>query len=290
MTACTPKWEKMLKEQMIENPSTQAEKDKNKILEYALAQEMEVQSTESGIYYMIERPGEGDRAPKVSDIVTTHYRGTLLDGKEFDSSYKRNQPLDFPLSNVIKGWQESIPLLKKGGKGTFLIPSELAYGSRGAGSDIPPNAVLRFDIELLNYASPEEKETMMKTEQAQKIEAYLKEQNMSGFQKTDSGIFYKIDAEGEGEARPDASSKIKAHYTGKLLDGTVFDSSYKRNQPLDFPLGGVIQGWQEAIPMLGKGGKGTFIIPSHLAYGPRGAGGVIPPNAILNFDIEVLDF
>ncbi|MEO1513574.1 MAG: FKBP-type peptidyl-prolyl cis-trans isomerase [Bacteroidota bacterium] len=275
---------------MIESPQTQAEKDKNQILQYALTNKMDVASTESGIYYVLERPGGEGANPTATDIIKAHYRGSLLDGSEFDSSYKRDKPFDFKLGRVIEGWKEAIPLMGRGGKGTFLIPSELAYGKRGAGKDIPPNSVLRFDIELLDFYSESEAKDRRKEEQKQAITKYVTEKAWSDVKVTDSGIHYIIENPGSGEARPSASSKVKAHYSGSLLDGTVFDSSYKRKKPLEFQLSGVIRGWQEAIPLLARGGKGTFVIPSELAYGERGAGGVIPPNSILVFEIELIDF
>jgi FKBP-type peptidyl-prolyl cis-trans isomerase FkpA len=87
--------------------------------------------------------------PKATDTVKVHYRGTLADGKEFDSSYKRNAPISFPLQGVIKAWTEGVQKMKVGGKATLICPPETAYGSRGAGGVIPPNATLTFEIELL---------------------------------------------------------------------------------------------------------------------------------------------
>jgi FKBP-type peptidyl-prolyl cis-trans isomerase FkpA len=87
--------------------------------------------------------------PKATDTVKVHYRGTLENGKEFDSSYKRNAPISFPLQGVIKAWTEGVQKMKVGGKATLICPPETAYGSRGAGGVIPPNATLTFEIELL---------------------------------------------------------------------------------------------------------------------------------------------
>jgi FKBP-type peptidyl-prolyl cis-trans isomerase FkpA len=87
--------------------------------------------------------------PKATDTVKVHYRGTLENGKEFDSSYKRNEPISFPLQGVIKAWTEGVQKMKVGGKATLICPPETAYGSRGAGGVIPPNATLTFEIELL---------------------------------------------------------------------------------------------------------------------------------------------
>jgi FKBP-type peptidyl-prolyl cis-trans isomerase FkpA len=107
-----------------------------------------VQSTSTGLQYKVLTPGAG-RSPKASDVVLVHYRGTLLNGKEFDSSYKRREPIEFPLNQVIRGWTEGVQLMQEGAKYEFYIPSNLAYGSRGAGGDIGPDETLIFEVELL---------------------------------------------------------------------------------------------------------------------------------------------
>ena len=110
-----------------------------------------------------------------------------------------------------------------------------------------------------------------------------------GFEKTESGLRYKFISEGNGE-KAEKGKTVSVHYKGMLPDGTVFDSSYKRKEPIEFPLGKghVIQGWDEGIQMLKVGDKARFVIPSHLGYGSRGAGGVIPPDATLIFDVELV--
>ena len=110
-----------------------------------------------------------------------------------------------------------------------------------------------------------------------------------GFSKTSSGLLYKFEKENNSQ-KPSNGNKVKVHYKGMLLDGTVFDSSFKRNQPIEFTLGigQVIKGWDEGISLLGIGDKASFIIPSDLAYGASGAGGVIPPNATLFFEVELI--
>ncbi len=105
--------------------------------------------TASGLQYEILQNAEGDK-PKATDTVEVHYKGTLLDGTEFDSSYKRGKPIKFPLNGVIKGWTEGVQLMAVGSKYKFYIPSELAYGVRGAGANIPPNSALIFEVELIS--------------------------------------------------------------------------------------------------------------------------------------------
>lgn len=107
-----------------------------------------VKTTASGLQYQVLKEGDG-KAPKATDVVKVHYKGTLLDGKEFDSSYKGGQPIEFPLNRVIPGWTEGVQLMKEGAKYKFFIPAKLAYGERGAGGVIPPNATLIFEVELL---------------------------------------------------------------------------------------------------------------------------------------------
>ncbi|MEP0265609.1 peptidylprolyl isomerase [Dokdonia sp.] len=111
----------------------------------------------------------------------------------------------------------------------------------------------------------------------------------AGFDKTESGLRYQIIQKADG-AKPTAGQIVSVHYKGQLPDGTVFDSSYKRNAPIDFPIGQgqVIPGWDEGIMLLGVGDKARLVIPSDLGYGSRGAGGVIPPDATLIFDVELV--
>lgn len=118
-------------------------------------------------------------------------------------------------------------------------------------------------------------------------EAFAKE--IEGFDKTESGLYYKITQHGNGK-KPQAGQKVAVHYTGMLLDKSVFDSSYSRRQPLNFTVGvgQVIEGWDEGILLLHEGDKARLVIPSDLAYGASGAGGVIPPHAPLIFDVELV--
>ena len=115
------------------------------------AKESGAKVTASGLVYRSLQDGQG-ASPLATDKVKVHYRGTFPDGKEFDSSYKRNQPIDFPLNGVIACWTEGVQLMKVGGKAKLTCPPAIAYGSRGAGGVIPPNATLQFEVELIAIA------------------------------------------------------------------------------------------------------------------------------------------
>lgn len=276
--------------------------DDKLLKEYIKTKNLKTAKTASGIYYVIDKKGNGKHAT-AADKVKVHYKGYKLDGSTFDSSYDRGQPIEFPLSGVIKGWTEGIPLFEEGGKGTLLIPSSLAYGQNAPpGSTIKANEVLLFDVELIKInpepevveapspvkAAPaaEEANSPDPSTQDQLIQDFIKKNNLNA-QKTASGLYYVIDKKGNGK-HATAADQVKVHYKGTLLDGTKFDSSYDRNEPITFPLSGVIRGWTEGIPLFEEGGKGKLIIPSALGYGPNGAGGVIQPNEILVFDVELL--
>ena len=112
-----------------------------------------VKTTASGLQYKVVKDGTGAQ-PKATDMVTVNYRGTLIDGTEFDSSYKRGQPATFPVNGVIKGWTEALQLMKQGSKYQLFIPSTLAYGERAMGPDISPNSTLIFEVELQDVKPP----------------------------------------------------------------------------------------------------------------------------------------
>ncbi|HBC69291.1 MAG: FKBP-type peptidyl-prolyl cis-trans isomerase [Duodenibacillus sp.] len=206
--------------------------------------------------------GTGAEA-KAGDEVRVHYTGWLTDGTKFDSSVDRGQPFSFTLGvgMVIRGWDEGVAGMKVGGKRKLTIPAHLGYGARGAGRVIPPNATLVFEVELLGITEvPAEGELV--------IEEVL---------------------EGKGEAAANGRT-VRVHYRGCLEDGTVFDSSYERGDPIEFPLGAgmVIAGWEQGLQGLKVGGKRKLRIPYNLGYGAQGYPGVIPPYATLIFDVELV--
>jgi len=139
------------------------------------------------------------------------------------------------------------------------------------------------------FRSFEGSRTKRLSEEKAKVDAEL-DKIAAGFQKTDSGLRYQYIQKGSGK-QATKGSKVAVHYKGQLTNGQVFDDSYKRKQPIEFNVGvgQVIEGWDEGIMLLNVGDKARFVIPSHLGYGSRGAGGAIPPNATLIFDVELVD-
>ncbi|MDG3583828.1 peptidylprolyl isomerase [Galbibacter pacificus] len=155
--------------------------------------------------------------------------------------------------------------------------------------------VIRIGEEAKNWNAIEafrtfegEREKRIAAEKAKAEEAL--EKLAAGFEKTESGLRYKMIQKGNG-AKAEKGKTVSVHYKGQLENGQVFDSSYSRNQPIDFTLGAgqVISGWDEGIALLQVGDKARFVIPAHLGYGSRGAGGIIPPNATLIFDVELVN-
>jgi len=276
----------------VEAPAKAAAMDAKANTDYLIKNKAkdDMQVTESGLQYRVVTEGSG-ATPTADDFVTVHYAGRLIDGTEFDSSYKRGEPATFPAGGLIKGWTEALLLMQVGDKWELTIPADIAYGERGAGGVIPPNATLIFDIELLGIKSEAdliaEREAAMegfKNEQSAFLEENSKKE---GVNTTASGLQYKVITEGTGQS-PTATSKVTVHYAGTLINGEEFDSSYKRGEAISFGLNQVIRGWTEGVQLMKEGGKYEFFIPYDLGYGERGSGRNIPPFATLIFTVELI--
>ena len=241
----------------------------------------EVLTTPSGLKYVIIEKAKANGA-KASENrnVKVHYTGFFSDGKIFDSSVKRGEPINFIVGKgqVIKGWEEGIALMSVGDKMRLLIPYELAYGEAGRPPHIPAKSDLTFDVELIDAMPvPEIKPFDTKGKDTVKM---------------DSGLKYIVveDVKKKGVS-PQPGQTVYVHYTGYFEDGKVFDSSVERGQPLSFQLGKgmVIRGWDEGIAQMKKGEKFRLLVPYPLAYGDKGYPGAIPPKANLIFDVELMD-
>jgi len=223
--------------------------------------------------------------PGPTDKVQVHYEGKLTSGKVFDSSYKRGETISFGLNAVIKGWGLAVQLMSFGDKIEVILPQELAYGARGAGADIPGGATLVFVIEYFETVLP-----------AAVIEGkkYYAEQKATGeWLEHPEGMLYKwlTEAPEANADKPTTSDSVTVHYEGTLINGTVFDSSYKRNETIDFPLNNVIKGWTLILQHMTPGSKLKVIIPSSLAYGDESDKGAhIKAGSTLIFDIELFSY
>jgi len=235
-------------------------------------------TTESGLVYEVIEPGEGP-APEPGNIVSIHYTAALEDGTEIDNSYDSGQPASFILGQgmVIAGWDEGIALMHEGEKAKLIVPPELALGEQASADGlIPANSTLVFEVELVSIQ-----------EGAPSAPTTVEE---ADYMTTESGLKYHDFVVGDGPS-PETGQTVSVHYTGWLEDGTKFDSSLDRGQPFTFSIGmgQVIAGWDEGVATMKVGGKRQLVIPSELGYGEQGAGAVIPPNATLIFEVELLD-
>ncbi len=249
----------------------------------------EVVKTESGLEYIIVRKGaEGGDSPTVRDTVSAMYEGRLIDGTVFDSSYKRGSPASFPVGAVIPGWTEGLQLMSVGDEVMFYIPAELGYGDNPRpGGKIKPGDDLIFSVEL---------EEVEKAPPARPTdtEAWAKytpwNSDLPEVQKTGSGLEYVVLASGDSSGvSPEGSDRVVVYYDGRLDEtGEVFDSAFERGEAAIFPANRVIPGWVEALQLMKQGDRWLVHVPGSLAYGPRG-NGPIPPNAALNFEVELMD-
>lgn len=256
----------------------------------------EFTTTESGLKYRIRRKSDGKK-PNPKSLVTVHYRGWLDDGELFDSSYGTGGvPAQFSLATLIPGWTEGILLIGEGGMIELEIPGKLGYGPTGAPGTIPPDATLHFLVELIKVG--EDVKPLPEMEQPgheghshphPAVESgKVDEDAPEEFTTTKSGLKYRIRRQST-EAKPKATNTVRVHYRGWIDDGTVFDESYKRGQPAEFRLSGVIPGWTEGLQYIGKGGMIELEIPGPLGY-PDGQPPHIKPGATLHFLVELLDF
>ena len=256
-------------------------------------------------------PGNPALASVVNGSPTlVHYTGWLFDptkpdgkGKQFDTSRTRVAPYSFivGVGKVIKGWDQGVLGMKIGGKRTLIIPANLAYAERER-PNIPANSDLIFDIEIINILDRGDgvqstSIPVASTPLPAAAAAPLRLNAKAPLPMIATELTLIDQVVGTGRTA-EAGVPVSVHYTGWLYDakqpggkGKKFDSSVDRGQPFIFPLGGkrVIRGWDEGVVGMKVAGKRTLIIPPTYGYGERGAGGAIPPNATLIFDVELID-
>jgi FKBP-type peptidyl-prolyl cis-trans isomerase len=247
------------------------EENEKEIAAYVAEHNLNAKRSASGLYYVIEEEGTGVQPNYLSDV-TVYYKGYFTNGTVFDSS--EDEWTSFSLQQTIAGFAEGLTYFNEGGKGMLLIPSHLAYGSNDY-NGIPAGSVLIFEITLL---SPE----MIAEKNDEDIAAYIEKEGLNAT-KTESGLYYVIEEEGEGE-NPTVDSNVTIAYTGYFLNGTKFDQS--TTEGITLKLNEVIKGWKEGIPYFKVGEKGKLLIPAHLAYGSYNYS-KIPGGSVLIFDIEL---
>ncbi|WP_300375492.1 FKBP-type peptidyl-prolyl cis-trans isomerase [Henriciella sp.] len=246
-----------------------------------------VETTEQGLQYVVVEEGPEDGAvPNIDSTVQVLYEGRLTDGTTFDGNFESGRPAVFGVGNVIPGWTQGLELMSEGDEYIFYIPSDLAYGeSPRPGSKIKPGDDLIFRVRLLNVFEP-------KPADKEAWETYTPwNSDNEAVETTGSGLEYVVLESGdESGASPGPQETAVVFYEGRLAEtGEVFDSAFKRGEPLMIQPSQVIPGWQEALSMMKPGDRWLVHIPSDLGYGERGYPGTIPPNADLNFEVEVVD-
>ena len=285
-----------------------AQQENSTLLEtYLKAQNIEAEKTHYGLYYQIKEEGSGPK-PKTGDYLVLNFQGKLLDGTVFETSDPAD-PFIFQVGyrQVIRGWDLGFKFFPVGSEGTLFIPPNLAYGTRGAGQMVPPNAPLIFDVEVLKIMSSEEYDAyMVELEEKERAayEAQIQEQfildkkliqeyalaNKLRTKRSDSGLSYCITKKGKGE-NAQTGDLVEVSYEGFLTDGKPFDAT-KGAETYSFTLGRgkVIKGWDEGLTYFNEGSEGYLMIPSKLAYGPQPIyekNVSLPANSVLIFKIKV---
>ncbi len=247
--------------------------------------------------HRIHLPTPGTKKIADGSYVSMHIRTKIADSAMFDS-YKMNndKPIEQQLTaQFLGGFMDGFAMLSAGDSAVLRMPIDSAF----KGGQLPPFAKsgdkVTYVVKIFSVKSAEEFENEKKEAGSKQIsiddkiiQDYIKANKLDA-KKTASGLYYIIEKAGNGK-HATAADKVKVHYKGTLIDGTKFDSSYDRNQPIDFPLSGVIKGWTEGIPLLEEGGKGKLLIPSGLAYGQNAPpGSPIKANDVLIFDVELLE-
>ena len=266
-----------------------------------------VQVTESGLKYQFHSHSDDARKATLGDVMSFHLVLKNSEDSVLRDTYKENMPIKMVLQQppFTGSFEEGLTMLSKDDSATFFVSADSLFAKMM--QPLPPNikkgSDISFTVKVLDVQTAEEFQKQQAESSAKQkgidqksIEDYLAKNNLKATaQRTESGLHYVDQTLGAG-ASPVSGDLVKVHYVGKLLNGTVFDSSrdnpQTQGQPIDFQVGVgmVIPGWEEGIMSMKKGGKRTLVIPSSLGYGAEGAPGAIPPNSVLVFDVELVDF
>ena len=286
----------------FQTPESMIFNEKAEIKKYVEDNNITEKPNTLGLYIIYTKHGTGTKID-TGCHVTMNYKISLMNGKEVYSTFELPKPLKFNFGIPVdtKGFGYGVSTLRGGDKARFIVPSSLAFGYKGNGTVAPYQPVI-YDVDILSVETKseyekeqldEQKEEQMIADSLKKVEPierekYLKDNKIT-VKPLPSGLYYIPVTVGTGP-KAEPGKMVKVHYTGKLLNGKVFDSSRKRNSPIEFMLGRgqVIKGWDEGISMMRQGGKATLIIPSNIAYSDRDMG-VVPPYSTLVFDVELVE-
>ena len=259
------------------------------------------QATDNGLYYRLFTNNGGDN-PQIGDLLELTMSCSVNDTVVILPLTKNIIPMTEP--SFWSDFVEGFSMMHKGDSASFIVDIDSSFINLFGYNTLPPQFsstdIMRFEVRLDDFYPESEfrfrmienikKNYPAETEKAvSELNAYL-EKNGVVAQPTSTGLYYVKTQDGTGE-KPSKGSTVKAHYTGCLLDGTVFDTSIERGEPIEFVLGvgQVIPGWDEGIALMSKGEKAVLYIPYYLAYGDRDLG-VIPPFSNLVFEVELIDF
>lgn len=271
------------------------------------------EKTKSGLYYQFYSQNAGEK-PQIGDLIELKICCTVNDTASIIPVTENVMMLHE--SQFDGDFFEGLSMMHRGDSASFIVNIDSTFkyllGQPELPKEFTSNDVMRFDVRLDDFYPESEyakhfaqKVKKTNAERIEKMKSANPEEtakaasdladflakNKIDVQPTESGLYYVMTAEGNGE-KPEAGQMVKVHYIGKLLDGTVFDSSVERGEPIDIPIGvgQVIPGWDEGIMMMSKGEKGVLYIPYYLAYGDREAGDKIAPFSNLIFEVELIDF
>ncbi|MGI6343375.1 MAG: FKBP-type peptidyl-prolyl cis-trans isomerase [Bacteroidales bacterium] len=281
-----------------------------RIEQYLAANNMNNTVNDSGYYMHFVEPGIGNIVND-GDYIGVVLNIKTVDGKQIFNTDEREDPYTLKVGTPVdtRGFNMAIKNLKNGSIAKILVPSELAFGEDGYRNPltgdyiIEPYTPIAYDVEVINVKTKlqfekelKEKEIKrqkelekIRAEEVAMIKTYVKE-NYPKAKMLQNGLYYAKISDGKG-SKPKSGQNVKVHYTGTLLNGTVFDSSVERGEPFQFTLGvgHVIQGWDIGVANMSVGEKAVLIIPSELGYGERQVSPQIPANSTLIFDVELIE-
>lgn len=267
---------------------------------------------ENGLHYKFFNRDEAGRKAQEGDGILLRYIITnqkndsvIVDSKNTSRDGSGYAQFGMQKSTFVGSLEDGLMMMAEGDSAEFIVPADSFFLKTMKNNELPKginpgdyvkavfkikDVVTKTEIEEENKKRMAEQEVMMKEMQAKEMpsmEKYIAE-NKINVKPSASGLYYIETKKGTGP-NPGATDIVKVHYTGKFLDGKVFDSSVERGEPVEFPLNQVIMGWTEGLQKMRKGGKANLLVPSAIAYGPQGRQG-IPPYSPLAFEVELIDF